>query len=125
MLAVFSGAVGDRGRAVYTPRPSDRAGSFRGARAVSAALSGEGGGAAGYYLPAFVKVVGRPSKPPVDRMSTSVRKLGLTHLSPHLPPPQTWVRLKKLIRFNSVSESFDSTELMTHIDFTRIDSNQL
>ena len=30
-----------------------------------------------------------------------------------------------LIPLNSVSESFDSTHLMTHYDFTRLDSNQL
>ena len=39
---------------------------------------------------------------------------------------QTWVRLKIfLIRINLVSESFDSTQLMTHNGFTEIDSNQL
>ena len=39
---------------------------------------------------------------------------------------QTWVQLKIfLIRINLVSESFDSTQLMTHIGFTGINSNQL
>ena len=38
---------------------------------------------------------------------------------------QTWVRLIFFIRFNSVSESFDSIQLMTHNGFTRINSNQL
>ena len=38
---------------------------------------------------------------------------------------QTWVRLKIfLIRINIVSESFDSTQLMTRNGFTGIDSNQ-
>ena len=44
------------------------------------------------------------------------------------PPP--WLRhcmdtTHLFIRFNSVSGSFDSTQLMTHTAFTRIDSNQL
>ena len=39
---------------------------------------------------------------------------------------QIWVRLKIfLVRINLVSESFDSTQLMTHNGFTGIDSSQL
>ena len=37
---------------------------------------------------------------------------------------QTWVHLF-LIRFNSVSDSFESTQIMTHNCLTRLDSNPL
>ena len=38
---------------------------------------------------------------------------------------QTWVHSIFCIRFNSVSESLDSTQPMTHNGFTGIDSNRL
>ena len=36
---------------------------------------------------------------------------------------QTWVRIEFFILFNSVSERFGSTQLMTHNGFTGLDSN--
>ena len=49
-----------------------------------------------------------------------------THLRKLLRTPhQIWVRLIFSIRFNSVSKSFDSTQLTTHNGFTIIGSNPL
>ena len=41
------------------------------------------------------------------------------------PLPRQTLEWLIFIQFNSVSESFDATQLMTRNGFTRIDSNQL
>ena len=62
----------------------------------------------------------------VDR-SRLPRRLATSNSSGRLQPcrPPDIGTTLFLFRFNSVSKSFDSTQLMTHSDFKRIESNQI